>query len=107
MTTLRAVSYARFSSDLQKDSSIADQQAICRIYCERQGFTLVEEFEDRALSGTTMLGRGGLIALLEAAQERRFDVIVVEAIDRVSRDQADLLFIAKRLEFAGIRIATV
>jgi site-specific DNA recombinase len=104
---LRAVSYSRFSSDLQKDSSIDDQQADCRSYCDRQGLTLIEEFADRALSGTTMLGRAGLVALLEAAQEHRFDVIVTEAVDRISRDQADLFFIAKRLEFAGVRIATV
>jgi DNA invertase Pin-like site-specific DNA recombinase len=107
MTALRAATYSRFSSDMQRDSSIEDQKHLCRSYCERQGWEVGEEFSDRALSGTTMLGRAGLIALLEAAQAQRYDVIVVEAIDRVSRDQADLFFISKRLEFAGVRIATV
>jgi DNA invertase Pin-like site-specific DNA recombinase len=103
---LRAVSYSRFSSDQQKDSSIDDQQALCAACCERQGWTIVQEYHDRALSGTTMLGRAGLIALLEAAERREFDLVVTEGIDRISRDKADLAYINKRLEFVGIQIAT-
>jgi site-specific DNA recombinase len=106
MAPLRAVTYSRFSSDMQKDSSITDQQSLCAGYCERQGWTIVQEYHDRALSGTTMLGRAGLIALLEAAERREFDLVVTEGIDRISRDKADLAYINKRLEFVDIRIAT-
>lgn len=104
--TMRVATYSRYSSDLQRDSSIDDQKHLCRSYCERQGWEIVQEYSDHALSGTTMLGRSGLVALLEAAQERRFDAIVTEAIDRISRDQSDLFYIAKRLEFVGIQIVT-
>jgi site-specific DNA recombinase len=34
---IRAVIYARFSSDRQKDRSIDDQIALCRDLCAREG----------------------------------------------------------------------
>ncbi len=38
---MRAVIYARYSSDLQQEASIEDQVEVCRRYIERQGWTLV------------------------------------------------------------------
>ena len=37
---MRAVIYARYSSDLQREASIEDQIEVCRRYIERQGWTL-------------------------------------------------------------------
>lgn len=39
--TLRAVIYARYSSDQQRSASISDQIEVCRQYAERQGWVLV------------------------------------------------------------------
>ena len=78
--TMRVATYSRYSSDLQKDSSIDDQKHLCREFASRQGWEIVQEYSDHALSGTTMLGRAGLIALLESAQEGRFDIIVTESL---------------------------
>ena len=52
---MRAVIYARYSSDTQREASIEDQIEICRRYIDRQGWTLVENYKDRALSGTSDL----------------------------------------------------
>ncbi|HVO48544.1 MAG TPA: recombinase family protein, partial [Steroidobacteraceae bacterium] len=41
------------------------------------------------------------------AQAGKFDVIVAEAIDRLSRDQEDIAHIYKRTRFAGVRIVTL
>ena len=54
---MRAVIYARYSSDNQREASIEDQLEICRRYIDRQGWTLVETYEDRALSGASDKGR--------------------------------------------------
>jgi len=51
--------------------------------------------------------RPGLQDLLEAALKGGFDVVVAEALDRLSRDQADVATIFKRLAFAGVRIVTL
>lgn len=103
----RAAIYARFSTDLQSDRSIDDQVALCRTWAERNGYAVVEEFSDRARSGTSVFGRDGLFRLLEDAKSGRFQTIIVEALDRLSRDQEDLAGIYKRMNFAGISIQTV
>src|SRR5256886_10969885 len=105
--TKKAVIYARFSTDLQNERSIEDQTTLCRDYASREGMNVVEVYEDRARSGGSIMGRGGLLRLLDHARERSFDVVVVEALDRLSRDMEDLAGIHKRLSFLGIEIRAV
>jgi site-specific DNA recombinase len=50
----------------------------------------------RARSGGSILGRDGLLALTDKACERWFDAMVVEALDRISRDREDLAGIQSR-----------
>ena len=50
---MRAVVYARFSSDRQSDCSIEDQLEVCRRYVAKQHWQLVRSYEDRALSGAS------------------------------------------------------
>jgi DNA invertase Pin-like site-specific DNA recombinase len=45
--------------------------------------------------------------LMNAAHKKAFDVIIVEALDRLSRDQENLAGIWKRLQFLGIEIRAV
>jgi len=104
--TQRAALYARFSSDLQKDRSIDDQLALCRVHAQRESLKVVATFADRAKSGATLFDRQQLWELMQAAKRKEFDVLVVEALDRLSRDQEDLPGIYKRLEFAGVKIRT-
>ena len=103
----RTAIYARFSTELQNDRSIEDQVVLCRAYAERNGLDVAGSFSDRARSGASVHGRDGLMDLLHATREGRFDVILVEALDRLSRDQEDLAGIWKRLSFAGIELRAV
>lgn len=103
----QAAIYARFSTDLQDERSIEDQVTLCRKYAERESLEVVAEFDDRARSGGSILGRDGLLALMDKARERAFEVVIVEALDRLSRDMEDLAGIHKRLSFLGIEIRAV
>ena len=103
----RAAIYARFSTDLQRDKSIDDQVALCTAHAAREGLNVARTYSDRARTSSTMIGRDGLQDMLADAREDRFDVVVVEALDRLSRDQGDLAAIWKRLEFLGIPILAV
>lgn len=103
--TLVAI-YARFSSQMQRDASIEDQLRLCRERAEREGWTIVDAYSDRAVSGASML-RPGLPELINATQEGRVDLVLAEALDRLSRDQADIAAIFKRLSFAGVGIVTL
>jgi len=104
---LRAVVYARFSTDLQSERSIEDQVTLCRAYAEKEGYDVVEVFADHAMSGASLIGRDGLLTLMERAKSRAHDVVIVEALDRLSRDMEDLAGIHKRLSFAGVEIRAV
>ena len=103
---MKVALYARYSSDNQRDASIADQLRVCRAYAERQGWTIGEEYTDHAVSGATLL-RAGFQAMMRDALNRRFDVVLAESLDRFSRDQEDTAGLFKRLTFAGVNIVTI
>ncbi len=103
----RAAIYARFSTDLQSERSIEDQIALCREYAQRNGYLVVGDYFDKARSGASILGRDGLLRLMDDARDRKFQVVIVEALDRLSRDQEDLAGLFKRLSFADVQIMAV
>ena len=70
---IRIALYARYSSENQRDASIEDQLRQCRERAEREGWTVVETYSDRAISGSSMF-RAGIRSLLADAQAGRFDI---------------------------------
>ena len=103
---MRAAIYARYSSDLQSAASLEDQIRLCRAHAERAGWTVTQVFEDRALSGGSVI-RPGYQRLLEAVLGGEIDVVLAEALDRLSRDQEDIAALFKRLRFLGVTLVTV
>ena len=103
---MRAVIYARYSSDLQSRASIEDQIRLAREHAERQGWAIAEIYTDYGISGASMM-RPGLQALMADAQQCKFDLVLSEALDRISRDQGDTANIHKRMRFHGIKIYTL
>lgn len=103
----RAAIYARFSSDRQNERSCHDQIDLCTAWAERQGIEIVATYDDSAISGASKVNRAGLAGLMRDARARRFDIVLAEALDRLSRDQADLAGIKKDLAFLDIAIMTV
>ena len=103
----RAAIYARYSTDLQSERSAEDQIALCREFAEREGLAIAATYLDEARSGASVLGRDGLLDLLDAARQGKFEVVVVEALDRLSRDMEDLAGLHKRLSFLGLEIRAV
>nr|WP_171235697.1 recombinase family protein [Ruegeria sp. HKCCA6837] len=86
----RAAIYARYSTTLQSERSIEDQVELCRRYLTSEGYREVRTFEDRAKTSETLIGRVGFANLLEAASAGEIDALVVECVDRISRDAGDL-----------------
>ena len=104
---LRAAIYARFSTDLQNEKSAEDQIDLCSRFAARNGYTVTGIFQDKAKSGASIHGRDGLKELLEQSAKGRFDVVIVEALDRLSRDMGDMASIHKHLQFANVRLIGV
>src|SRR6266481_2613472 len=103
---MRAVIYARYSTDLQREASIEDQVRVCRQRIEREGWKLGATYSDAATSGASRL-RPGYQKLLEDARAGAFDVVVAEALDRLSRDQEDVASLYKHLSFSSVKLITV
>ena len=106
--TMRAAAYARYSSDLQRATSIEDQLRVAREYAEQRHWIVNEShiFTDAGVSGSSIEGRPGLQALLAdaARQPRPFDVLLVDDSSRVARDIADAIRVLQNLKFYGIRV---
>ncbi|WP_076650184.1 recombinase family protein [Pontibaca methylaminivorans] len=103
----RVALYARYSSDNQREASIEDQFRICREQAKREGWKVVGAYKDAGISGASMILRPGIQMLLQDAQAGQFDMVLAEALDRISRDQADVATFYKHLKFAGVPIVTL
>lgn len=76
---------------------------LCRDIAERNGLRVVEVFSDAAISGAKN-DRPGFLRTLDAAKARRFDVLICEDQDRLTRDQGDLHATCRVLDFSGVRL---
>ena len=103
---MRAAIYARYSSDNQRDASIEDQVRICRKRMDQEAWPLTKVYSDHAISGASTL-RPGYQQMLMDARAGEFDLLIAEALDRLSRDQEDIAALFKQLTFAGVRIVTL
>lgn len=104
----RTAIYARYSTSIQNPTSIADQLRECRALVATKGGRVAAEYSDAAASGALSLQRRpGLRALVADCRQGRIDVVVAEALDRISRNQADIAVFFQQLRFLGIPVHTI
>src|SRR5580704_18092625 len=103
---IKVALYARYSSENQRDAPIEDQLRLCRLHAEKQGWTIVDSYVDRAISGASLL-RPGIQELIQDATRGRFAIVLAEAMDRLSRDQEVIAGLFKRMAFSGVKIVTL
>jgi len=108
---MRVACYARYSSDLQRVTSIEDQFRVAHRYANDHGWTIDESqiYTDAGISGASIDGRPGLQSLLAAAARRPlpFDVLLVDDSSRVARDIADAIRVLQTLKFFGVRVVYI
>src|SRR5215203_2318732 len=86
----RVAVYCRVSSAGQEDnSSLATQEASCRSYAVERGWEVVAVYRD-VFTGAVVFERPGLTELRAAMRCDAFDLLLVHALDRLSRDQNHL-----------------
>jgi len=103
---IRCAIYSRFSDDQQNARSASDQTAACRKYAESQGWTVVAVFEDLAMSGASSF-RPAYQRMQALAQQRGFDVLLAEGLDRLNRRLANGAQLYDLLTFLNIQIHTL
>lgn len=104
-----AASYSRYSSSLQREDGIDDQQRICRERAEQDGFRIAAEleFSDKAVSGTKR-DRAGLNAMIDAARQGKFEVLYLFSLSRLARESVITMPLLKQLVHNhGIRIISI
>jgi site-specific DNA recombinase len=102
---MRCAIYARFSSDNQKESSIEDQVRNCEQRAAREGWTVTHHYADRAISGTTA-ERPQYQQMLLDAKAKKFDVLLINDLSRLSRDTIETAQTCRRFVHWQIRLVT-
>lgn len=100
-----AVAYARYSSAGQRDVSIDQQLRDIRAFAEREGYTIIHEYADRAKSGYKNIdARIEFQAMLEAAPSGHFDTVIAWKVDRFGRSRRDSAEYKGRLRDLGVNV---
>lgn len=91
--TKYAAIYARVSTTEQADEgySIDEQIRVLREYCKREGYVIFDEYVDRGISGKNIKGRPAIQQLLQDADEKKFDLVLVWKMNRLARNSVDLM----------------
>ncbi len=102
----RAVAYARFSSDLQREESIEAQTRPIQQYCDANGFVLLTVFADRGISGTSDK-RPEFQKMISTATKGDVDAVIVHKLDRFARNRYDSAFYKNILKKNNVKLISV
>ena len=100
---MNAVIYARYSSEKQTENSIDFQLRAAHAYCEAKGFTVIGEYIDRAISGTSD-NRPEFQRMITDSKRQTFAFVIVYRYDRFARNRYDSAIYKKQLELNGVRV---
>jgi site-specific DNA recombinase len=101
--TKKVVIYARYSSDRQTEQSIEGQLKECYAYAQRNDYTIVDEYIDRAISGTND-NRPQFQRMIEDSAKKLFQGVLVYQLDRFARNRYDSAMYKARLKKNGVRV---
>ena len=100
---MNAVIYARFSSHNQTEQSIEGQLKTCYEFAQKNGYTIVGEYIDRAISGTTD-NRPDFLRMIEDSAKKGFQYVLVYQLDRFARNRYDSATYKAKLKKNGVRV---
>lgn len=102
---MKAVIYAGYSSDNQREESIEGQLRDCNEYAKYNDITVVGSYIDRGLSAKTD-NRPNFQKMIKDSAKRLFDVIIVWKLDRFARNRFDSAYYKNVLKKNGVRVVS-
>ena len=78
---MKAVIYARYSSDNQREESIEGQIRECMAFAEKNDITVLKHYIDRAYSARTD-HRPAFQEMIKDSDKHLFDMVIVWKLDR-------------------------
>ena len=100
---MKAVIYARYSCDNQREESIEGQLRECKAFAERKGFKMVGTYIDRAMSAKTD-NRPEFQRMIKESANELFDVVIVWKLDRFARNRYDSARYKAALRKNGVEV---
>ena len=100
---MKAVIYARYSSDNQREESIEGQLRECMAYCKKNDITVLRTYIDRAMSAKTD-HRPDFQRMIKDSAKGLFDVIIVWKLDRFARNRYDSAHYKAQLRKYGVKV---
>ena len=105
MQKIKAVAYARYSSDKQQESSIVVQLGAIHRFCEMHNIELIHEYVDEAQTGTNA-NRKEFQEMIQDAPKKEFRFVVVHRMDRWARNVDDARHYKKLLSKYGVKVVS-
>ena len=100
---MKAVIYARYSSDNQREESIEGQLRECTAYCKKNNIAILRTYIDRALSAKTD-NRPDFLRMIKDSAKGLFDVVIVWKLDRFARNRYDSAHYKAQLRKYGVKV---
>jgi len=100
---MRARIYARYSTDMQDYTSIADQLRVGKERIAREQWELTGQYIDEGVSGSALGNRPGVLQAIRDGEAGCYDVLLIMELGRLARSE-DLPKLIQRLRFRGIRV---
>ncbi len=102
---MKAVIYARYSSDNQREESIEGQIRECTAFAEKNGITILRHYIDRAFSAKTD-NRPEFQNMIKDSGKKLFDMVIVWKLDRFARNRYDSARYKSLLKKNGIKVVS-
>jgi DNA invertase Pin-like site-specific DNA recombinase len=102
---MKAVIYARYSSDSQREESIEGQIRECTAFAEKNGITVLRHYIDRAFSAKTD-NRPEFQNMIKDSSKKLFDMIIVWKLDRFARNRYDSARYKAALKKNGVKVVS-
>ena len=103
---MRAVIYARYSSDNQREESIEGQLRDCNEYAKYNDIEIVGTYIDRAFSAKTD-DRPDFQRMIADSGKKLFDLVLVWKLDRFARNRYDSAFYRYNLKKNKVKLVSV
>ena len=100
---MRAVIYARYSNQKQTEQSIEGQLADCTEYAQKNNYTVVGQYIDRAMTGRND-DRDDFQRMLKDCAKGRFDTIIVWKVDRFGRNREEIALNKYKCKKHGVKV---
>ena len=102
---MKAVIYARYSSESQTEQSIEGQVRVCKQFAEKNDLLVVGQYIDRATTGTND-NRAAFQQMLRDSKRKQWSVVIVYKLDRFARNKYESVVNRKKLTDNGVELVS-